>query len=156
MSGFGSQPFGSSPYGIGTPAVAEAAGGKLLRDSVSGKSTGSLLIQDGDYVFDENGRLLGMDDVKQLVYLAVKTTKGSSAMRELGQTIRKIDRITSNIEYRVEATLRAAVKHLIDKELVEIISVKVEQIREGVVIARMAWRNLLTGKADAESVDLLR
>lgn len=156
MSGFGSQPFGSSPYGIGTPAVAEASGGKILRNASTGKSTGSLLIENGNYVFDDNGRLLGMDDVKQLVYLAVRTTKGSSAMRELGQTLRKIDRITSNIERRVDATLREAVKHLVDKQLVEVTSVTVEHVREGVVIARMAWRNLLTGDADTESVDLLR
>jgi len=158
MSGFGSQPFGSTPYGLGTPAVAAELGGKVLRNEQNGESTGSRRIDPvtGDYVLDDNGRILGMDDVKHLVFMAVATDKGSSAMRQLGHELRRIDRITSNFTRRVDSTLRAAVQHLVNRELIEVVGTEVQVIRPGVAFARLRWRDLETGLEDETIVDALR
>lgn len=148
MSGFGSQPFGASPYGIGTPATAPAQGGKILRDTSNGFSTGSRKIDPltKDYVLDDYGRLVGMGDLHQLVFLAVSTTKGSSAMRSLGQDLRRIERISSNFQRRVDTTLRAALQSLVNARRIEVISTSVEIIRPGVVRTRLRWRDLETGR----------
>jgi hypothetical protein len=158
MSGFGSQPFGSSPYGIGTPAVAPELGGSILRDEANGLSTGSRKIdpRTRDYVLDANGRILGMSDTKQLVLLAVSTDKGSSAMRELGQVLRSIDRITTNFSRRVDSTLRAAVQHLVNRRLIEVVGSEVQVLRSGVAFARFRWRDLTTGREEETFIEASR
>jgi hypothetical protein len=146
-NGFGSQPFGSTPYGLGSPATAPARGGALLRDATTGQSRGSRKINPStrDYELDEYGRLLGMSDVHQLVLLAVSTTKGSAAMRTLGHELRKIERISANFIRRVESALTTAVQHLVDAGLVEVVDVEVELVRPSVARARLRWRDLTTG-----------
>ena len=157
MAGFGSAPFGAFPYGIGTPSVAPELGGSVLRDETTGEITGSRKIDPvtKDYVLDDNGRILGMADTKQLVLLAVATDKGTSAMRSLGQDLRSIDRITSNFTRRVDVTLRAAVQHIVDRELIEVIGTEVQVLRPGVAFARLRWRDLSTGLEDDTVVDAL-
>lgn len=148
MSGFGSQPAGSSPYGIGTPAVATGLGGKILRDSSTGRSTGSRALDPTTktYLLDSNGRILGMDDLQHLVLMAVSTEKGSSAMRELGHELRKIERITSNFQQRVASTLTAAVQHLVRRKLITVVGVSVQLVRPGVAKAILEWRDTATGE----------
>ena len=95
MSGFGSQPYGRSPYGIGTPALATPTGGSVLRDETTGISQGSRRLNPStrDYDIDEYGRALGANNVRAMVELALSTDLGSSAMVELGHLLRTIDRI---------------------------------------------------------------
>lgn len=147
MAGFGSQPFGSSPYGIGTPSTAPAVGGALLRDTFTGETHGGRYIDPytKDYVLDENGRTLGMSNTKQLVLLAVSTTKGRSAMRTLGNELLGIDRITSNFLARARNALTFAVQHIVDEGLIEVRGVTAEVIRPGVAFATLQWRDLSTG-----------
>jgi hypothetical protein len=154
MSGFGSQPFGTGPYGLGTPATATSIGGSILRDTTTGESLGSRQIDPltKDYVLDDNGRLLGMSDVKQLVLIAVSTTKGSSAMRELGHELRSIDRITANFAARVRNTLLAAVQHIVDRRLIEVLDVVVELVRPGVAKVRLRWRDVSTQNEETTEV----
>lgn len=148
MSGWGSQPFGTSPYGLGTPAVASDLGGSILRDETTGEARGSRKIDPstGDYVLDDTGRIAGMSDIHQLVILAVSTTKGSAAVRRLGQELKLIDRITPSTPRRIDATLRAAVQHLVNPGLIEVVDTDVSVVRSGVVLARLHWRDLTTGK----------
>jgi phage gp46-like protein len=154
MAGIGGQGVGGSPYGVGTPAVQEDLGGKVLTQDTTNKQTGSRYIDPstGDYVLDDTARIAGMDDVKQLVFLRVKTSKGSAAHQRLGHELRKIDRITSNIQRRVEATLTEALQDLIDDGMIQVLGVTVQVARPGVVFARLQWRNLLTDLDDEESV----
>ena len=156
MSGFGSQPFGSSPYGIGTPSTAPEQGGKILRDLFTGETQGSRRIDPltKDYVLDDFGRIVGMVDVQQLVLLAVSTDKGSSAVRQLGQDLKKIDRIGTNTVRRIDVTLRAAVQHLVDRDLIEVVDTKVTVVRPGVVLANLRWRDLNTGLVETTSTSL--
>lgn len=147
MSGFGSQPFGSSPYGLGTPSTAPSVGGVVLRDAFTGESTGSRKIDPftGDYSVDAHGRILGMSDTQQLVLMAVRTDKGSSAMRSLGHSLRSIERITTNFTRRVDAELRAAVQHIVNRGLIAVLETSVELVRPGVALARLRWRDLAAG-----------
>jgi hypothetical protein len=156
MAGVGSQGIGGSPYGVGTPAVQTDLGGKLLKRDAMSTQTGSRYIDPvtGDYIVSDTGRIEGMDDVKQLVVLRVKTTRGSAGYQSLGQELLKIDRITSNIQRRVESTLTAALQDLIDAEMIVIIDISVEVARPGTVRARLRWRNLLTNLDDEESLPL--
>lgn len=149
-SGLGSQGFGSTPYGLGTPAVAPSQGGAIFRDASTGLSTGSRMIDPvtKDYVFDSNGRILGMPDVHQLVLLAVSTRKGSSAMRELGQELERIPRITANTARRVDSTLRASVQHLVDQGLITVTGTTVET-GDARIRAVLLWRDL-TATIDAD------
>ena len=69
-------------------------------------------------------------------------------MRSLGHEIRSIDRITSNFVRRVDSTLRMAVQHIVNRGLIEVVSVDVEVVRPGVALARLRWRDLSSGVED--------
>lgn len=147
MPGFASQPFGSTPYGIGQPSDANPNGGGALRGQFTDQPTGSRRIdpRSKDYVLNEWGRIRGMDDTQQLVLLAVSTDRGSSAVRELGHELKKIDRITDNFERRVDSTFRTALEHLVSRGMIAIHSVTVERASvPGRAFARIVWRDLVT------------
>jgi hypothetical protein len=151
MSGFGSQPFGSSPYGLGTPAVATDLGGATLADQ-NGVQQGSRRIDPltKDYVLDDTGRIAGMANTHQLVLLAVSTTKGTAAMRTLGHELKKIERISANFVRRVDTTLRACVQHLVLRGLIEVVGTSVQVARPGVGFAKLNWRDLTSGSSRVE------
>lgn len=147
MSGIGKQPAGGTPFGIGTPATAPPIGGVILRDPITGSSTGSRRLDPitKDYVVDEFGRILGMNDVQQLVELAVSTDRGSSAVRTLGQELKKIDRITDNFVRRVTSTFERALKPIVDAGLIEVRSITVtKDAVPGRAFAVVVWRDLTT------------
>lgn len=152
--GFGGSGFGSSPYGIGTPTSA-SSGGKILRNTLTGQSTGSRRLdpKTKDYVLDEYGRIEGMSNVQQLVLVAVSTEQGSSAVRTLGQDLKKIDRITNNFEKRVENVLRAALSHLTDDNLIEIKSITTTRLpTTGRAYTKLVWRDLTTDLEHSEEI----
>jgi hypothetical protein len=148
MSGFGSQGFGSTPYGIGSPVGSSARGGTILRDEKTGMPQGSRRLNPAtrDYSIDSNGRALGANNVRALVELALATVRGSSAMVALGQTIGSIDRIGASFRYRIRDAVAGAVKHLTDRGLIEIQRTAVEDISPGKVLVRVFWRDLTTGE----------
>ena len=156
MSGFGVVPYGTSPFGLPNASVATLSGGVLLTDPSTGNSTGSRAIDPatGDYVVDSNGRVSGMDDIRQLVLLRVKTTAGSSTVTTLGNSLRSIDRITSNISNRVDSLLREAVKDLVDAGLIVVTDTTVEVVRPGVVYARLRWQVVVTGIDDEAALPI--
>jgi hypothetical protein len=147
VSGFGSQPFGSSSFGIGTPALAPFPGGALLRDSATGVSTGSRRIAGKDYVIDANGRIEGMNDLQQLVLIAVTTVLNSSAMPGLGQSLASISVIGNNFERRVADVLKKSLEHLTSRNLIAIVSIRVRRLKTpGAASIRLQWRDVATQK----------
>lgn len=158
MPGIGNSPFGTVPFGVGAPTAAASQGGKPLTNPSTGVSTGSRFLdpKTGDYVVDGFGRISGMDDLRQLVLLRVKTTQGASTVAALGNTLRSIDRITSNIERRIDAILRSAVRDIVDGGLIEVVSVTANVVRPGVVLAQLRWRSVATGLEDSASIPLTR
>jgi hypothetical protein len=142
---------GTQPYGSGTPTVAQDGGSVTLKNAVSGEQDGSRRLDPftRDYVLDSTtGRVKGMSDTQQLVYLAVCTDKGTSSMRSLGQELRLIERITSNFARRVDSTLRTAVQHLVDRKLIEVAGTQVDIVRPGVARVLLQWRDLASGNEE--------
>lgn len=140
--------YGRQPYGVGTPAVLQDTGGKVLSNPYYGNREGSRKIdpRTRDYVLDSTtGRILGMTNPQQLVYLAVSTTRGSSAVQALGHELGKIDRISANFTRRVDGALRAAVQHIVDRGLIEVVAIEVQVLRPGQGFARLRWRDTATG-----------
>ena len=128
MSGAGIQPAGLSPAGVGTPGVAAISGGVPLRDAANGG--GSLAGRFIDpftrqFVFDVNGRTLGMTETRQLVQLAVQTTRGKSAVRSLGNDMFTIDRITDSFVQRVQTVYQNALADLVARKLITIVAIDV-------------------------------
>jgi hypothetical protein len=145
------------PYGSGTPAVAQDGGGLALKNFTSGEQDGSRRIDPltKDYVLDATtGRIKGMNDTQQLVYMAVATTKGTSAMQSLGQELMLIQRITSNFARRVDSTLRAAVQHIVDRKLIEVVGTQVDVVRPGVARVLLQWRDLASGNEEETLIPL--
>ncbi len=147
--------FGVPPYGIGTPAVVARVRGKVYRNPYTGRQNGARKIDPvaRDYVIDTTtGQSVGMTPAQQQVYLAVKTAKGSSAMRELGQTLLKIKRIGPNIERQVDMILRGAVDHIVKAGVIEVVETLVVMVRTGVVLFRLRWRDIST--SDVQTTDV--
>lgn len=152
MAGFGIQPAGTTPAGLGTPALATPNVGSALVDPRTGTQTGSRLIdtRTKDYVVDANGRLSGMGNVPQLVYLAVQTTKSSSAIQDLGRRPMG-EVVAANIQALVLNNLRDAVSDLVVAGLIEVLGL--EQFRvgpDGVLLpgatyGHFRYRDLTTG-----------
>lgn len=153
MSGAGLQPAGTSSAGIGAPLAGNPQSGVVFQGQDSA-SNGSRYIDPHtrDYVINSDGRIAGTPNVPHLVQFAITTERNSSAVRSIGQELRKLDRITPNFEKRVLSVLTDALQPLIDARLVEVVgfaSFKSSSTDKGVssgrVYGRLLWRDLTTG-----------
>ncbi len=106
-NGFGSVPFGTGPYGFGTPDPGDEWTGSPTVDPTTNRSTGIRLMRNGDYVRSA-GRPLGMTRAQQMVLLAVSTNKGTSAVKALGNKLKTLERVTENFASLCESTMRDA------------------------------------------------
>ncbi len=144
MSGFGYQPAGTSSAGFGAPTRGAEDGGVILRDAATGASFGGRQINSntGDYVMDANGRLLGMNNVQQLVQLAVMNS---------AEALQSIDRLDDSFDKQSGAILAAACQTIVNRGLIEVIGVRDVQLgergglRQGQALYRFLWRDLTTG-----------
>lgn len=162
MAGFGTQAAGRSNAAFGTPGTAAAFGGGILRNTATGARHDARLIDPvtRDYVLDEDnpGRLLGMSATKQGVLLSVGTERYSSAVRLMGQELRKIDRITPNFERRVLDKLIDALQPLIDTRQIAVLGFTTfkagpkDGLAPGQTYGRLRWKDLTT---DAEYEELV-
>lgn len=139
--GFGLAPFGLSPYGYGSPALANPNIGLIFKKQDN--SIGSSRLIDPatrDYKVDPTtGRMLGMDDMQQMVYLALVTVKGSSTVALLGQSFTSIKIITQNIEAQIDNEVRRALEKLTQKKLITIDNVFVEVDEHNVARIHVVW-----------------
>lgn len=160
MSGLGGQPFGSSSYSLGTPAITDGSPGKILHDPETGTTEGSRYInpRTRDFEVDKHGRLRGQMNVRHLVQMAIQTAKGSSAVRELGLDSSDLEVITSDTERRLSQALEEAVAHLVGANL--IVSLGVTRYRAGPsdgliagrVYSKFNWRDVATGEEFGEPI----
>jgi hypothetical protein len=146
MSGFGIQPAGLSPAGVGTPATAPANSGFALRNAFDGSAAGSRKLDPAtnQYAIDSYGRVTGMSSAQQLVQLAIKTDKGSSAVRKLGNELYKIDRITDNFNRRVNDVITNALTDLVNRKLIAITSIEAQQVQGSRAFIIIKWTDLST------------
>lgn len=146
-TGLGRAPLGTSPYGFGTPDAAPVLGGAPLVRPADGGRPGSRSIDPatGQYVYGADGRIEGMSDMQQMVYLAVKTDAGSAWDPSLGDDRSQLRDVTVNFAQRREASLRTALAHLTGPGLITILSVDVVRVGESRVDTTLRWKDLTTG-----------
>jgi hypothetical protein len=163
MSGVGQQSGGTSSSGFGDSAEATARGGSFLRDTLTGKSLGTRLINPAtkDYVMDDdNGRILGQHYVQHAVQMSIATVQGSAADTEMGHRLASLDRISPNFARQVEALLTEALKPLTDRGLVEVkgfvqatvgLGGNINGLERGAIYGRLLWKDLTTGLEHKEA-----
>lgn len=145
--GFGLCPFGTVPFGFGTPATFDNnIGSPLLKEDGSQGTAIFLDPATGDYVLNaDTNEYIGMDVVEQMVYLALNTVRGSAFLETLGQGFSTIRVISKNIQVRVEDEVRIALSALISDKLIELVAVEVsvKQLSHvGKPAITIHWRNL--------------
>lgn len=143
MAGFGLQPAGTSSAGFGSPTRGAEEGGVILRDEATGASFGGRKIdpRTGDYVLDNNGRLLGMQNVQQRVMLLVL---------DAGPDLAAIDKLTEGFERAATAILTAKLEPLVREGVIQVLGVRDVRmgtaggLKPGQAIYKLFWRDLST------------
>jgi len=158
MAGAGLQPAGLSPAGVGTPALSAIPGGVPLRDAVNNGSLACRFIDPStkQYAFDANGRSLGMTETRQLVQLAVQTSKGRSAVKELGNEMFTVDKIGDSFVQRVQNVYQNALADLVARRLIAIVSIDVTPNVNGSptrAFVLLKWQDLTTGSLGQYGVE---
>lgn len=148
--GAGFQPAGASAAGFGAPTQTGLGSNVVLPDSSVGGSHGSRKIHPvtRDYVMNDEGRIEGMNNVQQLVQLAV-----TNAEPEL----QKLDRLDSAFKKGVLAILSAAVAPLVAQGLIEVVGVSVRMneeggLKRGQAVTVFNWRDRTTNEERSEPV----
>lgn len=125
MPGIGLCPAGTCPAGLGVvvsaPAPRTRAG--VTWDTVSPR----LDPVTRAIALDASGTPVLADGVEQRVQIRLSTDKGSSVIRQLGNDLRKIDRITDNFQKRVDTTVRAALADMVNSGEIVLESVTAER-----------------------------
>lgn len=134
-------PFGTVAFGYGNPAIANPNVGLVLKKSDN--SLGSSRFIDPatrDYVIDpETGRIVGQDNMQQMVYLALVTVKESSAVFDLGQNFTSIKQITPNINAQITNDVKRCLNHLTVKKQIVINNVFVQVDDRNVARINVVW-----------------
>jgi hypothetical protein len=150
MRGIGFQPAGASPAGFGAPTQTGLGANVVLPDVTVGGSHGSRKINPvtRDYVLTDDGRLEGMNNVQQLVQLAV--TKAALKLQD-------IDRLDNGFESAVLSVLTGAVQSLVTQGLIEVLGVSVRMnaadgLQPGQAATVFRWRDLTTTEEQATPV----
>jgi hypothetical protein len=149
--GIGLQSAGTTSAGFGSPATASEQEGVILRDESTGASFGGRKIDpvSGDYELDSYGRLLGMNNVRQMVMLAVLNSKN-----ELGT----IERLNDGFERAATAILTEALQPIVAQGLIEVLGVSEVRLgvrgglKQGQALYRFRWRDLTTKIEHAEPI----
>lgn len=146
MSGAGFAPFGTSPFGIGTPTTSSGREGTLLTDA-NGTAQGSrnLDARTKQWTFDSNGRTVGMENAGNLVLMYLSTVLNSSAWA--GGLNSPGGVIGSNFAARRQSDIRTALKPLTDNRIIRIDRVTVD-VKSRPVLTFIDWHNLLLDKSD--------
>jgi hypothetical protein len=143
--GAGFAPFGTSSAGFGSPSTTNPFNKTILIDDfgVPGQ-TRFIDPTTGDYKFNSNGRLVGGNGIQQLVYLALLTVRGSSAMENLGQSFSNVKTMGTNYITLVKNEVNKALKDLIDQKKISLIDVNVTRLNNTSRID-IKWKDLASG-----------
>jgi hypothetical protein len=144
--GFGDSPFGSGPYGLGTPATPPTPAPQMYADPVTGQIGSGRLIDPvtRQYAIDASGNTVGQGTVPQLVQLAYATVQGSSILASLGETFREVQVIGDGFVQTITDKAIAPVQGLVDQKLVAVLGVDVKRIGDSGVSIAVRWRDLST------------
>jgi hypothetical protein len=150
--GMGACPMGSSLFGYGTTPAAPAATAALLVKLDGSQGDAALIdTQTGDYVLDAFGNKVGDSSVNQMVYLALATVLGSSAVQTMGLApLGGV--ITAGTIQQAKNAIAAALKPLTDLNLIVILSIDVGRFNASGIQRRVRWQTVTTGQVQATFV----
>lgn len=146
--GFGLQPAGSSPAGLGAPDVAPKHDGGVLRDPVTLASLGGRYLDPNtrQYVTTADGRMVGMTRAQQHVALIIATELGSSTVLEMGNRLRSIKTIGASFENELRQVWVDAFARASAAGIVELLGVEPQRVGKTGAFMRLRWRDVETGE----------
>jgi len=144
MSGFGSSPLGSSPLGLTVPDAAPVAATRAPLGYAVGPRLDPATRA---IVLDRFGTPELADGVEMRVLIALTTDKGSSVIRELGNTLASIETITDNYAKRIDLGVRKALDAMVVSREIQILSVTPIRTGTSGIFARVLWKK--TGEDSA-------
>ncbi len=153
--GAGLCPAGTSSAGFGVPDSGTVPNNALLPDPVTGlPQTGrNVNTATGSYTFTADGRTQGMATVPQLVQLAIKTARGSSALGPFGLDMSKVQEQGTNFERQLSAALSAALANVVKQGLVTLVGLTWLPVDNPDGAAPiLEWRDNTTGVAFGTNV----
>lgn len=145
--GAGNAPAGTAPAGMGTPASGNGTGLVPFAALQTGAPMGSRLIDQATkrYVIGADGRMRGMNNIAQMVQIAVTTTLNSSSVRGLGIDLSSAQTLDAGTTNAMNAIYRSALADLINRNLIELLSVDVTPFPTSGAYVLVKWRDLSTG-----------
>lgn len=142
--GLGTSPAGAFPAGYGYPTQA-------AEPSQSNRYTRAIDVATGDYSIDTaTGGFARTTPTRQRVLLALATVAGSSTVQPLWGVGRP-PKMGPQFESEVEASVRLALKPMVDDGSVTILSVTVERGASSRARATVRWRDT-SGNTYTEAV----
>lgn len=145
LLGLGACPLGSTPIGCGLPATADVITKTIWVTAEGAQGTAPEIDPvTRDYVVDSYGHTRGYSTIQQQVYLALFTIKGSAADFNFGLDTSTLDKRTSNTAKRADTAVRAALKRLVDKRAIAIVSVDLKTLSPTSVRLEVNWRDTAT------------
>jgi hypothetical protein len=143
MSGAGQQGAGLTPAGLGDLSGSGVTG-FLFKSPTTGESLDCRKIDPRTkrYVFGEDGRIQGMTSAQQNVYLAVSTDLGSSAVREIGNTLKTIKTIGRAFENQLRQVYVNALSRLVNAGHIELVSIEPQRFGTTGAFVLVRWRDL--------------
>ena len=143
--GFGFDKAGVAPAGLGTPVPCLSLTYYGYQVSSTG-AVSSLQIDPStrDYVFDEKGSELGMNDTEQRVWCCLQTM-AQSRVGYADEGLKLPKAIGENIKTEIEEAVRVALKPVLDDGSITLLSVVVES-ENTKVLAAVTWRDTRTSR----------
>lgn len=144
--GAGACPMGASPCGFGVPgSIGSAVPAALRKPDATIGAAAAINPKTGDYELDANGHRIGSDPVTPMVFLAIRTIKGSAATTDLG-----IGELPATLDddagARLRALVDAALAALVTAGLVEVVNTAVARAGTSAATLTVEWRDLTSGK----------
>jgi len=150
--GMGLAPMGTSPFGFGTPAIANSSSTKVLKKPDGTQGAVPLIVK-GDFVLDETGQKVGADAVPMQVQIALFTERDRSAVRNFGLDL-ALSIFTADAQRKADTAVRLALKHLTDKRAISVQSVTLDRVSQGGAQIVVRWVDLATGDINAATLPL--
>jgi len=153
--GIGACGCGSAGAGYGSPAQVNSATAPLFRKSDG--TYGDCQEIDtrpghvGDYKLDADGNPLGWDSVKQMVYLALKTVLGSSAVPTMGLEL-EMTIIRDDTARKNRLSVEAALSRLITQGLIALIDVVTTRLANSAIQIEVKWEDISQGEINSTFV----
>jgi len=143
--GLGACGCGSAGVGYGSPAQVSSATAPLFRKSdLTYGDCQEIDTKTGDYKLDVDGNPLGWDAVKQMVYLALKTILGSSAVPTLGIEL-EMTIIRDDTARKNRLSVEAALNSLITQGLIALIDVITTRLPNSAIQIEVQWEDISQG-----------